>query len=195
MNTELATLTANDIPAYLSDDERIELPNGWYATVRIEYDDSMGEPWKEHDGHGEVSEWTTRDKRPGERILHSDRGSHRYYDFAGAVELARKDGWGCSHVTTMDELHAHNGHATAREMAACAAQQDFDRLRAWCNDQWQWIGVIVAVYDAGGEKVADDSLWGIESDGDYWRTVAAENINTIIEGLIVPSHVAVGVAS
>ena len=66
--------------------------NGRTFKVTIDRDD-MGPPWEEHDGHGPVSDWTTRDKRPGEMVLHQDGRSRRYYDFAGAVVLARKDGW------------------------------------------------------------------------------------------------------
>ena len=61
---------------------------------KIERDDSMGPPWEEHDGHGDVSEWTSRGKAPGELVLSEDRGSFRYYDFAGACKIARRDGWG-----------------------------------------------------------------------------------------------------
>lgn len=60
----------------------------WYR----DYD--LGPPWKEHDGHGIVSEWTTRDKRPGERVLVSDRSSHRFYDFEETVKIAKRDKWG-----------------------------------------------------------------------------------------------------
>ena len=31
--------------------------------VMVEPDDGMRAPWEEHDGHGIVSEWTSRDKR------------------------------------------------------------------------------------------------------------------------------------
>ena len=36
-------------------------------TMAIEHDAGLGEPWKEHDGHGIVSEWTTRSPEEGER--------------------------------------------------------------------------------------------------------------------------------
>jgi hypothetical protein len=58
---------------------------------RTEWDSDTGAPWEAHDGHGPVSEWTSRDKRPGERVLCADRGSHRFYDFAGAVRIAKAD--------------------------------------------------------------------------------------------------------
>lgn len=70
------------------------LPDGWTLRVSIEHDDGMGAPWKEHDGHGEVSEWTRRDKRPGEWVLCTDRGSSRFYDAQESQRIAIRDRWG-----------------------------------------------------------------------------------------------------
>lgn len=67
---------------------------------RVESDSDMGEPWAEHDGHGPVSDWrragyTGRpSKEPGELTLCEDGGSARFYDFAEACRMARRDGWG-----------------------------------------------------------------------------------------------------
>ena len=58
-------------------------------TFRTEYDDSREAPWEEEDGHGVVSEWTTRDKAPGERVLIADRSRKRYYDIAATMRIAR----------------------------------------------------------------------------------------------------------
>lgn len=63
-------------------------------TVRTEYDSDYGTPWDNDCGHGPVSDWTTRDKRPGELVLSSERGSARFYDYAEACRIARRDGWG-----------------------------------------------------------------------------------------------------
>jgi hypothetical protein len=136
---------------------RLQL-NGLTFSVDIEHDDSMGAPWKEHDGHGIVSEWTQRDKRPGERILCSDRTSHRYYDFAETVKIAKRDGWGPG--------KPHE-----------AAEADFKHLKAWCDDEWHWVGIVVSLLDVDGNKVPgySDSLWGIEGDGgDYIESEARE---------------------
>ena len=62
--------------------------------VRIEPDDFGENPWASEDGHGPVSDWTTRDKLPGEVILAQDGRYRRFYDFAEACKIARKDGWG-----------------------------------------------------------------------------------------------------
>lgn len=61
---------------------------------RTEWDDCGEAPWERCEGHGPVTDWTTRDKRPGEMILNSDGRSRRFYDFAEAVRIARRDNWG-----------------------------------------------------------------------------------------------------
>lgn len=158
-------ITADQIEA----DRLIPAPNGHTAMVRIIPDETMGAPWDENDGHGIVSEWTSRPKAPGELVLARDRDSFRYYDFASTVRIARKDGWG-----------APDSGRTVGERAALAAMQDFRRLRDWCNDEWCWIGVHVKVLSPDGTE-QEDSLWGIESDGDYWKDVAAELINGLAQ--------------
>ena len=68
--------------------------DGYRVTISMHVDQDMGPPWEEHDGHGEVSEWTARDKRPGEWKLCTDRRSARFYDAAGAIQKAKDEGWG-----------------------------------------------------------------------------------------------------
>lgn len=87
-------------------------------------DDDSQTPWDD-DGHGEVSDWTSREKTSGERVLIADRGSKRLYNFAGAVRTARKDDWGCKHSKIVDGVFV-SGHATKGELAACAQQRHAD---------------------------------------------------------------------
>lgn len=156
-------------------------------TFKVEYerDEDMGEPWEEHDGHGVVSEWTTRDKAPGERVLVADRSHRRYYDVQASTKLARKDGWGCRHTTAteVDGVRVVNsGHATRGEAIACAVESDFEYLRAWCNDEWAWTSVLVTLLDEDGKSTdIRESLSGIDGDhGDYLTTVAYELADEII---------------
>jgi hypothetical protein len=199
--------------ADIEDGARIELESGWSVVVRVETDMDAMPPWKEADGHGEVSDWRpANSKRAGERVLCGDgRGglgtdhSVWFYDFAGAVATARKDRWVCSHGIQREtcgvigiELcaevlagdacpHAQpNGHPTARAMAACVAEQDFNFLRRWCNGDWEYISVTVTLYDAEGEEAGSDSLGGIESDGDYWKQCAVEMIDGLTAGVAAP---------
>jgi hypothetical protein len=161
----MKSFTKEDVPDYAP--AEIELPDGSTARVSVLPDDTLGAPWEEHDGHGVVSEWTRRDKAPGELVLCEDRGKRRFYDFSESVKIARRHGWGAE-------------GRTPRERAALAALADFRRLRGWCNDDWSWCGVVVDVIRPDGSLVSD-SLWGIESDGDYWREVAAELLNGLQE--------------
>ena len=126
----------------------ISLPNGCTLNVRTEYDDTMGQPWEEHDGHGPVSELTTRDKRAGERVLCTDRSSKRYYDFAEAMRIARRDGWGLTKEKLAALERGMGRKATKGEIFAAAVESDFEHLRSWCADEWHWIGVIVTLEDA-----------------------------------------------
>ena len=139
----------------MSDAYRTETRESGTMSFRIEwvYDHDSDPPWDRECGHGPVSDWEHRSKRPGEMILNSNRGSHRFYDFAEAVKLARKDGWNTAPFNwPTDGARAH-----------AAALADFDYLRRFCADQWHYCGIIVTLLDADGEPDSvDASLWGIE---------------------------------
>lgn len=131
--------------------------------ARLTYEDQEP-PWKHSDGHGEVSDWTTRDKAPGERVLSSDGENKRYYDFAGTIKLAHKDGWG---------VKSTEGK-TKGQIAAEAVEADFEYLRRWCVDDWTYIGVVVTLLDIQGNETRErESIWGIESDSDDYLTDTA----------------------
>jgi hypothetical protein len=137
---------------------------GITITVKWYYDIDGGEPWDNSDGHGPVSEWTRREKLPSERVLSSDHGSCRYYDFQEAVRIAKRDGWDAKPFNT----------GTKGEQAARAVEADFQHLKAWCNDEWHYAGYTVEIdgYDY------DESLWGIESDSmdEYTKTAISDAI-------------------
>ena len=158
----------------MHDAYRTETRESGIMSFRIEwlYDHDCDPPWDREDGHGPVSDWEHRSKRPGEMILNSDHGSHRFYDFAEAVKLAKKDGW-----NTAPFDWPTNG---ARAHAAALA--DFDYLRRFCNDQWHYCGIVVTLLDADGEPDSvDASLWGIESEGDdYHEGIISELITDCI---------------
>lgn len=139
--------------------------NGVKYRAEIVPDDHMGAPWAEHDGHGPVTDWTTRAKTPGERILNEDGASRRFYDHAEAIRIAKRDGWDAAPYTP----------ATAGQRAARAVEADFQRLRAWCNDEWRWVGVVVTARCGCCDAYSGVSaaLWGIESDSpDYHADIA-----------------------
>lgn len=68
--------------------------DGFTITATIHADTDTRTPWEDDCGHGPVSDWTRRDKAPGELVLNSDHGSKRFYDYAEACRIARRDGWG-----------------------------------------------------------------------------------------------------
>jgi len=141
--------------------------NGRRYRVAFFFDDQMREPWKEHDGHGIVSDWTTRDKEPGERVLYEASDSYRYYDFDATVQLALKDKWGVGDGPREGE--------TPEEYAARAVEYDYEYLRAWCTDEWHYVGVELTLLDDDGKTTKyKASLWGVETWKDYHRTVPAE---------------------
>lgn len=166
------------IPNYLPAD--INLPNGRTLHLQEEYDSDHGAPWEESDGHGPVSDWRSiESKAPGERVLCRGRGSARFYDYAEAIRIAKRDGWG-----------APDGeHATAGARAAAAVDADFEFLRSWCADEWHYIGIIATLRDADGKELAQASCWGIESCGDYWRDVAAELAEECLAEQAAAEHV------
>jgi hypothetical protein len=109
----------------------------------------------------------------GRRRVCSDRSSKHSHDFAAAVKEAKRR-MGCSALP-----RGISGETKAQSRSAVEA--DFDYLHGWCTDQWTYVGVSVTLRDADGERVANDSLWGIESCGDYWKETAAEIANGLIE--------------
>ena len=90
-------------------DERNFTRNGFDFRVSIEVDYTMGEPWKEHDGHGIVSDWESRPKRPGEVIIASNRGSALFYDLQATQAIAVRDGWSIAHADGMTRRVAAAG--------------------------------------------------------------------------------------
>lgn len=147
-------------------DDTIEI-DGFDLSIRLLPDDGMGPPWEAHDGHGPVTDWTDRDKLPGELILSTDGRYRRYYDIAAATRTARADGWGCER----GQLEGESAGAYAYR----AARADFDRLKAWCDDQWGWIGVVVVVKRQGVE-LGRAGLWGIEDDAGGYLVEVANNL-------------------
>lgn len=143
--------------------------NGIEVRVRYFYDHDKGAPWKECDGHGDVREvtstWGRPDKRPGEVVMCSSRGTYWLYDYQGAVKKAKAEGWGCKNQT--DAM-------TKNEVAAEAANEDMEFLQGWLNGDWHYVGVVCTVLDENGAKIDEDAGWGFESLDDYHETVGRE---------------------
>lgn len=165
--------TAN-FDSYVISGESIEcMVEGFTCRATLHDDDCGDAPWERSEGHGEVTEWTSRDKRPGELVLNKDRGLHRFYDFAGACATARADGWGMTGGRLEGE--------SARAYAARAARHDYEVLKAWCDDEWTYYGVAVEVRK-GEVKLTgkySHACWGIEgnypgADNSYLAEMACQ---------------------
>lgn len=150
---------------------------GFTVKATIHDDPDMGPPWKEHDGHGSVSDWRPRDsKRPWEKILTEDRGSCRFYDWQEAIKTAKTDGWDAPPY----------GEGTPGQRAERAVQRDFEMMQDWCNDGWWWGYVTLSVY-RNGIEVLDHAatLCGIAvncgDDNSYLLEVANELLGEAIE--------------
>lgn len=150
--------------------------------LELEYDQDAGPPWEECDGHGIVSDWRRcyygerPAKAPGERILHRDRNSYRTYDVAETMRIARRDGWGLGKEAEAALAQTLGRAPTQGEIVAESVRRDFEYLRAWCNDEWHYCGVIVTLLDDDGEETEySESLWRVENNDDaYVQEVARE---------------------
>ena len=139
--------------------------------IRVEfwYDQDMGAPWKEHDGHGPVREIKDKTcKYPGERVFGESRCWA--YDWQSAIRLAKKEGW-CDCINTVMKLTwEHKRFPTKGMIAEHAVEKDFDHLAGWCNDDWHWAGISVTDVETG----VSDHCGGFESDDDYMKEYAIE---------------------
>jgi len=145
-------------------------------SVDVEPDYDSGAPWENSDGHGPVSGWETREKRPGELLLIRDGALSRYYDFAEACRIAMRDGW--------DSAPYNAGTETKRQQAAKAARADYEYLRAWCNDEWRYVVLTVTLLDSDGNETEIFSSLGMveDSDSDYLRETAREMADELAGG-------------
>lgn len=140
---------------------------GFKITARLEHDPDAGTPWENCAGHGPVTDWTHRAKRPSERILCEDHDARRYYDIAEAVKIAGRDEW---------DAPPYGGTDIGKRVVR-AVEADFQRLRAWCHDEWYYVAVVLSVSRNGitlDEHAA--SLCGIESDSGKYLTDVANDL-------------------
>ena len=171
-----------------SETSPIEVGDNLFIRVAVERDDCMEPPWENADGHGPVSDWThyqpncgIGSKAPGQRVLCSDGGMVRFYDYAAAMELARKDGWGLAPDRLAALERGLGRKATAGEIRAAAVDHDFEFLRGWCNDQWEYVSVKVVLEDEDCREISSDSIGGVESCGTYWVELANEMASALVE--------------
>lgn len=149
--------------------------DGLTFIIGIENDLDTEAPWVHSDCHGPVSEWTNRDKKPGEIVLHSDGYQKRFYDVAEAQKIALRDKWGIA-PERMAEIEASTGRKlTAKQIAALAVENDFKYLRGWCNDDWRYVGICVRHVSQDELTQYNYACWGVESlDPEHMGDIATE---------------------
>lgn len=134
-------------------------------------------PWVNWDGSGIVSDWTQREKKPGELVLSSDRKSKRFYDFSATMKKAKTDGWGISGDTT---------GMSRNEISQRAVMLDFERMRDWCSDKWSYIIVVVFPLTPDGDELKSKAkrLFGVESDCENLDELALELVAEFEDALV-----------
>ena len=161
--------------------DTITTARGNTFNIHLEPDESMGMPWEECDGHGIISERTTRDKRPGELVLHTEGNSYLYYDFAATMKLASADGWDAEPYMT----------GTKGEQAYRAVMRDYEVCRQWCNGE-RWYAVMrVTLLDADGDETKQRAyLGGIDTGEDQQYILEeAHNLAHEIESNLQENHI------
>jgi hypothetical protein len=144
-------------------------------------------PWDPDwdEGQGIVTYRRSRsDKKPGERLLAHDRGGDSYYyDFAATMQKAKEQGWGISGEDRAKLREKLGREPTEGEIRVAAVEANMQHLRGYIMEHWWWIGVSVRIIGPDGEPQGDDyehALWGVESEGDYWKEVAADLAGEIL---------------
>lgn len=146
--------------------------------VQVEYfdDPDMDPPWENDDGRGKVRKTNSRhrdgdsDKRPGERPLNQpDRHAYQFhYDWKEATQRARKDGW-----------NTEPYDAPCRVQRAVEA--DFQFIRAYLRQDWEYVGIVVKILDDDGAVIAEDSCLGFETHKDYHKESAKEMAEALVD--------------
>jgi hypothetical protein len=146
------------------------------------YDEDHSAPWIEQDGHGVIREISSRygrpDKKPGEVVIHSDRGHYWLYDIQETTQIAKRDQWGLC-----PEDVAKLGLKTRGEIVRESVRRDMKHCEGYLEGWWHYIGVCVQIIGPDGEPEGEpftNAIWGIDSSGDYWEEVARELADSIL---------------
>lgn len=165
--------------------DNADIPPGY--TVRVEYfsdNHSRALPWEEFDGHGIIrhaySAWGRPDKKPGEKIIHSDRGDWWLYDVQASTEKARREKWGLA-AEEVAKMAAKLGRApTQGEITAAAVARDADYCAGWLDGRYSWVCISAYVLGREGEEVESDHLGGVEWDNHGGNEYAEECAGEVV---------------
>lgn len=142
-------------------------------TIEREQDTDYN-PLEDEDGHGVVSDWTSRRKYPSEVIIADDHGTRRYYDIQASI----------ANFTKFGGFTATDGK-TLKQVVAEAVERDKDFLERWFSDK-VWCDIIrVKVTFKGFTLECDSCLGGVYSDSpdSYIAEIADDLVYSIQERL------------
>ena len=147
--------------------------NGYEFKIVNELDDDIT-PWEYCDNEADlVSDWTQRDKKPGEMILNTDGKFKRFFDYQAACKYALKYQWGSRDALPGD---------TKKQIASKAALNLFNYWRSWCDDEWsyRYIEITLINPDTNQETDLIESRGGIEDLNNYDQDWIKENAIILI---------------
>jgi hypothetical protein len=162
---------------------------GFTFNMVIDHDDFMEEPWHRGD-HGFVSRWTTRSKRPWERVLQQEGVAKLFYDVRATMKKAREEGWGLN-PEEKDRLTLKLGREpTLRCLAARAVDLDFEHLKKYCNGEWSFMALQVNMV---GQDFEPECIGGIEygkgvADDTYVQHLAEELADNLLRRYYMRNH-------
>lgn len=152
--------------------------------VSVFEDRDASPPWEHEEGHGDIR--YVEDGKPmyrGEVVLHDEHRGRWVYDFGGAIVKAAREKWGID-ASRKARLIAKLGKKPTRsQINAEAVRDDMDRMRGYLTGDWSYVGVCVQIIGPDNSplgNLASNSVWGIESDGDYWLEVSIELAQEIL---------------
>jgi hypothetical protein len=108
-------------------------------------EDSLGLPWKEHDGHGVIREaeastgYST--KEPREVILHDNGRTIWLYDVQASIKLAKQYGWGVSGNNAALLQEKLGRYPSKKQITAEAVRLDIEFCRKFLQGDVRWFTV------------------------------------------------------
>ena len=151
--------------------------DGHKFTVNFPLDEIVGKPWEDGDVQGIVDFQVSRPKKPGERVLFSDRRHYKtFFDWQGTVKKAREQGWGID-LHRLSAWAARIGRQpTKRMIAEAAAEDNFKWMRRWMREEWEYVGIQISTKDG-----VIDTHWGYDTDG---KEYLSREVDRIIDSLV-----------
>jgi hypothetical protein len=181
------------------------------CVITIQWIDSPSQdpPWEDCDGCGvvlEIDPGSAEISGNLRRLVPPDwAGDAWYYDMDASIDRAVAEQWGLPSEALASLTSSLDTPPTRLDIAKAAVELDFDYLRSWCHDEWNWLCAIVRIDVATtrGPCFARliDGICGVEphtamSCADELITEAKEFIDANLPGIaeLASCHVALAEA-